>query len=298
MNLENRPFWFAGIFQAVGLGPFHIHAFTANEQELEKNKQAFQKAAAGLSAEGGGLLSTMVHPYEFVSTIDWDIVNFSNGARPEPEEWKIPERLTKDEVEGRFRRLHSYLEFARGAPDVRFVTLRQLVQLYRPLTPPPLSRADAAAHLARKIDFLNDERGSWSAADMLLALLGEQPRYVDRPTMRKSTNCAGNTIRRAALERAKADAVSYIRNYGRLPSCVWLDAWRLSLGDFTATLAGDGGVSREIPVRMGNLDSERYTTSDPVKPWEWPVDPQGTDMSNLVEVAKLQAWTIKPAKLK
>ena len=71
----------------------------------------------------------------------------------------------------------------------------------------------------------------------------------------------------SALERAKADAVSFIRVNGRLPAQVWIGSQTLTLADFAATLAGDDGVSPSISWRKGNAEMERYIATDPAGPY-------------------------------
>ena len=71
---------------------------------------------------------------------------------------------------------------------------------------------------------------------------------------------------------------------------------RLSL--WLATLAADRPGSPSVSVRKGNPEMERYVATDAVKAFSWAIHPDGFDAPNLLELARLQAWTLKPAKLK
>jgi hypothetical protein len=79
---------------------------------------------------------------------------------------------------------------------------------------------------------------------------------------------------------------------------VWIGSEKLSLADFAATLAADNGVSRTIAVRKGNLEFERYVATDGQGTFNWPIHPEGFSAPELLELGRLQAWTLKPARLK
>ena len=102
-------------------------------------------------------------------------------------------------------------------------------------------------------------------ADMLLALLGMESRYVDGPSEHGRTTCTATEIPRTAFEQAKADAVSFIRATGRLPAEVWVGSQTLALADFAATLAGDDGASASVSLRKGNPEMEKYIATDPAR---------------------------------
>ena len=106
------------------------------------------------------------------------------------------------------------------------------------------------------------------------------------------------TIPRAAFDHAKADAVSFIRTTHRLPAEVWVGSKTLALADFAATLAGDDGSSASVPVRKGNPEMEKYIATDPARPFNWVIHPEGFEARHLLDLARLQAWTLKPAVLR
>ena len=183
-------------------------------------------------------------------------------------------------------------------PGVRFVTARELLQLYGSAAPPPADRARIAAHMAARQTFLVTEEGTLSAADMLLALLGMAPEVVDGPAARIAGTYRGASIPRAAFERAKTDGVSFIRANQRLPAEVWIGSEKLSIGDFAATLAADDGVAADVAVRRANLEFEKYFSNEPAKAFNWPIHPDGFSAPELLELGRLQGWTLKPARLR
>jgi hypothetical protein len=190
------------------------------------------------------------------------------------------------------------VEHAKKVPDVRFVTARELPQLYESPLPRSPDRQRAAESLAARQTFVVTGDGPLSAADQLLALLGLEPQVVEGPTTRQESTCRAAEIPRAQFESAKLEVISFIRANHRLPPSAWIGSERLSLPDFAATLAADRPGSPLVSVRKGNPEMERYIATDAVKAFRWAIHPEGFSAPNLLELARLQAWTLKPARLR
>jgi len=298
VGLNDQPFWYGGLLYISNMGRFQLRAPLDGDEPPAKSNERFERAAAELRARGGGLISIYYHPTEFVTTEFWDAVNFAKGASPERTAWRRPRRRTEAESERCYGILHDYVAHAKEVPGVRFVTARELLGLYGSPSPAPAERARVAAHMSARQTFLVAEEEALSAADMLMSLLGMQPEVVDGPATRRAGDLHGASIARAAFERAKTDAISFIRANKRLPAAIWIGANKLSLGDFAATLAGDDQGAAEIVVRRANLEFEEYFSSEPRKAFDWPIHPEGFSAPELLELGKLQGWTLKPARLR
>ena len=73
---------------------------------------------------------------------------------------------------------------------------------------------------------------------------------------------------------------------------------RISLADFAATLARSAiEPGREVRVVRGQIEFERYFATDPRAPFNWIIHPDGFSGASLLELARLQGWTLKPARL-
>jgi hypothetical protein len=162
---------------------------------------------------------------------------------------------------------------------------------------PRVERATVAAHMAARQTWLRTPAGALSAADMLQVLLGMEPETVDGPATRIASTYSGASIARASFERARADAASFIRANHRLPAAVWIGSEKLSVGDFAATLAADDGASPQVTVRRANLEFEKYVSNEPARSFDWIIHPKAFEAPELLDLARLQAWTIKPAVL-
>lgn len=298
LGLDEQPFWYGGILNIYNLGRYSIRPDLDHEEKNSEIYRTFGDDVARLSQRGGGVISTYFHPTEFVTTEFWDAVNFSDGATRDRSSWVRPQKRTQSESERCFGILHAYVEQARRAPGVRFVTAEELLQLYGSPIPPPLDRRMAAEHLLEHITFLQTRTGDFSAADLVLDVLGIPPQVVDGPTSRGLTTYRSELIPEWLFQKVKADAINFITTNHRLPSEVFVGAETLSLADFAATAAGELTAPGPVHVRRGNIEFEKYFSTDATGAFAWPIHPKGFSAPELLELARLQGWTLKPARLR
>jgi hypothetical protein len=298
VGLDGQPFWYGGLLYVFNMGEQTFRARLDAGAEDTAAYATFDKVAAKLRAQGGGLISIYYHPTEFVNTEFWDAVNFSHGANPPREQWKPPHARTKEDSERCYRVLQKFVEHMKSSPDVRFVTAKDLLVLYKRPLPGRVDHRKIAEHLRSGITFLTIGNESLSPADMLLQLLGIEPQIVDGPTMRAATTLRARTINREVLQTAAQDAAEFIRRNHRLPNQVFIGPESLALPDFTATLAAALlSSSDSIPVTSRRLVFEKYFATDAAKSFNWVIHPEGFSAPELLELGKLQGWTLKPAQL-
>jgi hypothetical protein len=297
VGIGEQPVWFGGLLNVYSMGQYQLRASLDDEAALPQAFEKFDHAADQLDAKGGGVISIYYHPTEFITTAFWDL-NFAKGANPERADWKKPPRRTAEESERCFRILTRYVEHAKSRTDVHFVTARELPLLYQSQAARPGDRPSIARHLAEHETFLETEHGALSAAEMLQILLGMEPVFVEGPSSRATSTYHLESVPRPAFERAKADVSGFIRANHRLPAEVWIGSEKLSLADFVATLAADADGTSATTVHKGNLEMEKYVSTDPRTSFQWPIHPEGFSAPELLELARLQAWTLKPARLK
>jgi hypothetical protein len=291
VGYNEQPFWYGGLLYVFNLRQYMIRVSLDEEADLAKAKERFRQGFEKLRATGG-VMHTVYHPTEFVSKDFWDAVNFSRGANPDPKQWKSQPLRNKESSEKAYRLFFELVKYVRDTEGVQVVTARQLPQLFahplRSITPEA-----ARDHLRRQLGGADGH----SAADLLLAALGMTPQYVDGPDARVTTTWKQAGIPRWLWERSRKDVIDYIQFHHRLPAWAWLGNDKLSLPDFAATLAGDSG-SGEVMVRSGKLAEESRISTEPCKHFDWLIHPQGFCAPKILEMARLQAWTLKPAQLR
>lgn len=292
VGFDQQPFWYGGLLYVFNLGANTVRTGLDDPATLDAANKKFDAAVANLRQRGGGVIQTYYHPTEFVTTEFWDGVNFRHGANPERAAWQLPRKRTPESSAQAYKLFLAFVDHVRQTPGVRIITARDMPQFF--------NARDAAAPrpIARRLaDSINVHQG-YSPADLLLSLLGLPAGHVDGPLRRVHTNYAATEIPRAAWTRAVTGAAHFIRETNRLPDSIFIGSQRLSLPDFAATLAGDEQRGAVVTVRRGRLDMEKRIGTDAAKLYDWVIHPKGFAPEGLLELARLQAWTLKPARLR
>jgi hypothetical protein len=298
VGLDEQPFWYGGLLNVFNMGRNSLRAQLNVGAEDTAAYAQFDDAAERLSSSGGGVISIYYHPTEFVTTEFWDAANFAHGANPARADWVKPRRRTAEDSERCYGVLRHFVEHMKSRPDVRFVTAADLLSIYSKPVPQAVDLTAVASHLSRHIIFTEVQGQMLSPADMLVALLGLDPAIVDGPTANGATTYARPSIPAPAFEAARLDAADFVRRNHRLPNEVFIGAETLSLADFAATLARSAiEPGREVRVVRGQIEFERYFATDPRAPFNWIIHLDGFSGASLLELARLQGWTLKPARL-
>jgi hypothetical protein len=298
VGLNDQAFWYNGLLYVFNMGPYQIRADLDNKEPVSDGLRHFDDAVRRLNQSGGGLISTYYHPTEFVHTEFWDAVNFAQRATRPRDSWVLPHRRTPEEAERCYHVLHTYVEHAKSTPGVQFVTADDLLRLYAAPIPPVIDVATLARHFERGITFLATDKGDLSAADILLRLLGLPAENIDGPTFRGTSTYSDQEIPAPLFESSVEDVKSFIRTNKRLPGEVFVGSQTLSLADFAATLAHKITSPGPIQFVQGKLAFERCFSTDAAGSFKWPIHPKNFAPAELLELARLQGWTLKPARLR
>ena len=329
VSLEHKPFWYAGALNVYEMGPNCTRMELHEPAAVTPAKAKATAIGQRLAKEGGGLISIYYHPCEWVHRQFWDGVNFSRGANPPREEWKVPPQLTAEETDGAFRRFAEYVDHLRQIPGVRFVTASDLPALYpdaAAVTGATESdlRTLAARLVAAKegVNFQLTGGSAFSAADQFELLTravgdlleGKQPTFPMRlegllgPDSGPPTNRTSLEVRWPAFRDTTRDVLDFIKTQRRVPARVFVGTETLAPADFLAALGGVYDTSvrlGKLPVQEGVvvardhelLAARRVAQDTPGLFGGWVVHKAGFRAPRLMEVARLQAWTLKPAVL-
>ena len=331
VGLENRPFWYAGALNVFNLGVNQTRMDLHDPAALEPAKARVGGIVRRLAAEAdGGLISIYYHPCEWIHREFWDGVNFRRGANPPREQWRPPPQLTPAETDAAFRQFAQYLDHLRSLPEIRFVTAADLPLIY-----PDLIRTEGAtreelirmtrrilADRASGLDFMVGTKRAFSLADQFDALssvvaawttgaelkLPLPIRGLLGPDSPPPTNSTPKAIDGYALRDSVGDVRNYLATQGRIPARVMIGAIAVPPADYLVALAA--AADEQQPGRAfapaDNFPMGRQTVVLPARRIAedsakvfggWIIHPEGFRAPRILEQARLQAWTLKPAQL-
>lgn len=321
VGIDEQPFYYGGMLNVFKMRANAVRMDLGKPNNLADAQTEFQQAVERLRQRGGGTLSIYYHPCEFVHREFWDGVNFRRGANPPRSEWKLPPTQTAAEIERNFRDFEQYVQFMQKQPGVQFVHCADLLKLYRDGAQTASFTVKDIATLAqavqKEITFQPLNGFTVSAADSFGLLTAAYLARLDGKSAplklqqlygpaRSFTASVGGTkpttIRQIEFAETVKDVARFQQTHGRVPDEVWLGAQSIAPQDYLATLGAvlenwPTQLNATITLRQGKFTADRYVAEDSPKLWGWVIFPEGFHAPKLMEVARLQAWTLKPALL-
>lgn len=315
ISLDGRPHRYCDVLDLLGLDSvMHIGIGGGPEQVLAQ--QGHLAEAVDRLRHTGGEVSLYAHECEFVTDQFWDAINYSRGRDTPPDRWQPAPLVAQEESEARYAALDAFLTFVQSMPDVQVTVASQAPSIYadrargRVFTPQQIARV--CEHMATAITHQECD-GAWLspaevfglAVRLLAALVrdGGWPeqipyQYYDGPPSAPHVEIVSESLSLADVFGTCLYEAAYLDANRSVPAEIQVGRDWLSPGDFMAT-AGAAlsrwirGDEREAPIVRGNFAQGAYVP-DHVS-WDWIVFPPGFDGDPLLEVGKLQAWTLKPA---
>jgi hypothetical protein len=283
----------------------------------------FEKLKAELSelAKTTDVLSFFAgHPTKIRTEQFWDF-NYYEGRNPGPEEWKTPELRPLESMktaQANFRRMVRYLK---SRDDIEITTFRSLMDVYGDqkefITKEDLR--EIAENTVKNKTILGSE--FFSPAEAFAGLAGAildyqnrgslpQELKADRPLGPLEMPDSNPAISRLSLEEVyelAGQANEYMHQVGSLPSSLQVRGSRFGAGSLFALFSAvyldmiskspdtDYDVHAFEPYPQTNEEEIVQAVRD-LK--SWPVHRPELDMERIVELTKLQLWTLKPAHRK
>jgi len=329
VGLGGQPFWYAGALNVYHMGQNYTRMELHDPAAVEPAKQKVAAIVARLQKEPrGGLISIFYHPCEWVHQEFWDGVNFRRGANPPREQWKAPPQRPPEETEAAFRRFGEYIDYIRSIPNVRFVTAGDLPAIYPdPVRSQGASEQDVAelasrlvSPEAKGVDFQVIDSRSYSAGDQFELLTTAVARLIASeqlafplrakgllgPDSAPPTGGDSARITWPAFRDTVHDVESFIETERRVPARVFIGADAVPPADFLKALAAaydfrrkSGRLPLEQGVELGRhlelLPAHHVAEDTPGLFGGWIIHREGFRAPKIVEQARLQAWTLKPA---
>ena len=310
VGLDDKPFYYAGALNVFHMGKNFTRMNLYAADGLAVGEAQVDEVVGPLSAEGGGLVSIMYHPCEFVHVKFWDAVNFARGANPPREQWQLPPRRPAAETEEAFARFTKYVDHIKGW-NVRFVTASELPGIYADRLRREGATEVELLTLAKKladpyaagVDCQVIDEKSLSPADQFELLTEALAERVNRrnvkypltangllgPDAAPTAVCQANpqegvqTIAWPAFA-AVSDVSDYLHVHRRVPPQVFIGADSVTPADFLAGLAyayeyeHEHGKPPLDDVRLGKhlpVLTERHVAEDSAAVFEWKIHREG-----------------------
>jgi len=332
IGLNEQPFWYQGVLNVFGMGRNFTRMDLRRPEGLAEGQARFDAIYERLRSSGGGLISICFHPCEWVTEEFWDAVNFARGQNPAGR-LRRPRRTPKREVERRFGVFEKYLEhiLATGAQTI---ACADLPRLYPDETRTRYFSLEEVLEATKDWDTeigpVRTDAGWLSAAELFAFVATHhsphsrawrssvrgQPRWDpadEEQTYEPIGHIQGPSRRAAALTRPIELPLLSLMNaiprellaspYGpRMPSALLVDGHIVPPADWLSAAIRvlqhtrrRGRAPRSVELRPAKLVTEDCVADSGV--WDWIIFPEGFTAPNCVELAKLQAWTLKPAVL-
>ncbi|MDO1449413.1 hypothetical protein Q0590_24270 [Rhodocytophaga aerolata] len=318
INLFDQPLWYGGVLTIFHLG-HTLRMELGGKNELEKAKKDFMAAKAQILAQGGGAVHIYYHPCEWVHQEFWDGVNFNKGENPPREDWKLPPQKSAKETELAFETFHAYLKWMKKQEQIRFVTARDALTIYADQALKHTFTIPEVEALAKAVtDSIHFQVGEgWAVSPAeIFSLLNNRiaaplnpdktnqafilPDTLYGPTEPGPILESPYTTSVNQLQRTAVDVASYLQQHKRIPATIWLGSKGVSPEVYLSTIArlipllGNSKPPQTIECKPAKLTTTQYIAQDSEQLWGW-LFPTGWHSPALMELAKLQAWTIKPA---
>ncbi len=321
VGLAQQPFWYSGVLSVSHMWEASARpGLNGAPDDLAQAQECFVKVADRLRSTGG-TISIGLPPCEFVLKGVSEALNFGRGKQTARKDWESPALRSAEERDAAYAVFRQFVEFVLGQPEVQVVTPEDIRLAYADRAwSRPFSRdevVELAQGCAEEATFqvLGDRSVSAGEAMCLLsaALLSwaeereldvaDIPRLTAGPTERIESTVEGGMLSSKALLGACRSVLEAVAEAGAVPNAVPVTEGVLSPADFLATIAAavvsaseEGKVGERAEVRRGELTAEGYVDAHEMC-WQWRIFPEGFTAWNLVELARLQCWTLKPALL-
>jgi hypothetical protein len=318
VRLDGRPHRYCDVLNMLNLDNVRHLGIGLGRDGVRECQEHLSQAVDRLRHTGGEV-SLYAHECEFVTRAFWDAINYAGGKDTPREQWQAAPLLAEAEREARYRAMDEFLTFVQSLPDVAVTVASQAPALYpnrakgRTFTPEQIAQvctlmADAVTHQECDGLWLSPAEVFGLAVSLLAARVrnGHWPervsyRYFDGPPKPPDTELSSSSLSLDDLFGTCLYEDAYLDTYRQMPAQVQVGRNWLSPAAFLATI----GAALPRWLR-GSTDDARILPGDFVQAayvpdhvsWNWLVFPPDFNGDPLLEMAKLQAWTLKPAPLK
>jgi len=315
VGVDCQPFWYGGVLCTSHMygqrfsGEPQRHLIGLNFElgkpgELEKHKQLFETSREQLAGTGG-LACVMNHPCTLVL-----------------ERWFSTEMKSRELTEAGFRHFETFVEWVVSCENVKPTSGHELTRLYADRARGRTFSRDELRQLAQalteEINFQVIDDVSVSPAEafgLLTRCLTQYLVHAELPAevahapvynpIQRPAHIEYGTVALPAFCAAVGVVNEFLAREGRVPDEVAVGPYTVEPADFLAAVARmlvrafDGeSLPEQIELGLAACAFERYVDEDAAKAgWRGAMMPSEFEALELLDLAKLGAWTLKPAIL-
>jgi len=251
-------------------------------------------------------------------------VNFADGANPPRSGWRLQPQLSHAQSEHAFQYFEALIHHIKSLPNVRFITATEALALYRDAaqsrTFEPNELAEIAAQVTPQVSFQTHKRYTLSASEVFALLNSVVAKTAgnksSEPIALQGTpygpsSAAFNVESNQASEvswsqfsRTVLDVDKFIHRNSQIPNAIWMgsaavspESYLLALASVASALLLKQPPPESVKIVQAELAAGQWVAKDSLSIWNWPIFPPGFHAPHLMELARLQAWTLKPALL-
>lgn len=304
--------WYANClgFYGEGIGGFDTYFYddALFEQKLASTRQDVERYEKADRRGAEWLCFFMCHPTRVIHTEFWDAVNFAKGANPPREQWKPANRHPDALIPTMQKNYRHLCEYLRGEASERLeiVGWGELIRRYDGQRPFATREelTEAARRIAEERQVLFTDH--FTAGEILLLLCRAvaepgEPRFprptvygpLTTPPVTEAANLDTGAVKAAAQTVLREASES-----GYLPASVSVGGKAIGVGTYFVALAeaflGKEKVSGPGDAPYPPVAEEIARRAAPAIQ-SWVIHPDNMDLTSLMEQARLQCWTLKPA---
>ncbi|MBL7199851.1 MAG: hypothetical protein ISS56_06865 [Anaerolineae bacterium] len=317
VGLNGRPHRYCDVLDMLGLDHIAHIGISGGAGEVERRLASVVNTVDRLRHTGGEI-SLYAHECEFVTQEFWDATNYGHGTDTPRSKWRPAPLLDQGESEERYLAMDRFVGTLASLPDVELVTASQAPSLYRDLargrTFTPQEIAQACAAMAGGIThqlcggvWLSPAEVFGLGVELLAARVRDDRwprnlpfRYFDGPTEAPATRSVSDRLSLDDIYGTCLYESAHIDMTGQMPSQVQVGRDWLSPADFITTVGAAlprwlEGDQQSAPIVKSCMAQARFVPEH--VPWGWTIFPPGFNADPLLQVGRLQAWTLKPAPL-
>jgi len=325
-NQERRPYYYCNILNIMGLGelklsidasggPGNLPLDNLTRTAPDRFTEAYNELT---SSPLPGVISILSHPSTYVTEEFWDKVNYSAGKNPS--NTKVPRLKPRELVQKHLEDLDKFLGFAKSFKNIRFITATEAGRLFTDHAPTIEFTDQDLYELCRKsINAINHyrSRSEWlSPAEIFSMVITAIATYRQNGHLPSRIKCLQplgpkeNSISKLKSAQITSKSLleccdkTLLHGFSYLPSKFIGEEFELSTADMFSTLCylytemfATHALPPEVPLHSGN-----FTVGTSIselgfqKNWDLTyTNPSRFFASNQITLARLQAWTLKPA---